>query len=82
MNVIIQPSAKRDLKKFDKTVIEIILRKLHSIKESPLDNITRLKSSRLWKLRIGHYRAILRVDTGRQEIHAIKIGDRRNIYKE
>jgi len=82
MNIIIQPSAKRDLKKLDKKIIELILRKLNSVRENPLEHITRLKSSRLWKFRIGDYRAILLVDTKRQEIHVIKLGHRKNIYKK
>ncbi len=81
MNIIIQPSAKRDLKKLDKKIVELILRKLNAIRESPLQHIIRLKSSPLWKLRIGDYRAILLVDTGKQEVHVIKVGHRRNVYK-
>jgi len=82
MNIIIQPSAKRDLKKLDKNIIELILRKLNSIRENPLEHIIRLKSSHLWKLRIGDYRAILLVNTKRQEINVIKIGHRKNIYRK
>lgn len=81
MNIIIQPSAKRDLKKLDKNTVEVILRKLNAIGENPMQHIIRLKSSSLWKLRIGDYRAIMVVDTGKQEVHVIKVGHRRNIYK-
>ena len=81
MKVIIPPSAKKNLKKLEKKVVEVILRKLSSIKDDPIRNINRLKSSYLWRLRIGDYRAILRVDTGRQEIQVVKIGHRRSIYK-
>ena len=82
MNIIIQPSAKRELKKFDQNILEVILRKLNSIRNDPLKHIIRLKASPLWKLRIGDYRAILMVDTGKQEINVIKIGHRKNIYKK
>jgi len=82
MNIIIQPSAKKDLKKLDKKIIELILRKLNKIRENPLDYIIRLKSSHLWKLRIGDYRVIILVDTKRQNINIIKIGHRKNIYKK
>ncbi len=81
MNIIIQPRAKKELKAFPKPVIEQILKKLHSIRDKPLDSIERLKGYSLWKLRIGDYRAILYVDTGKQNIHVVKVGHRKNVYK-
>ena len=82
MHIIVQPSAKRDLKKLDKGIVETVLRKLNSVRNDPLQHIIRLKSSHLWKLRIGEYRAILVVNTKNQEIHVIKVGHRKNIYKK
>lgn len=81
MNIIIQPRAKKELKTFPKSVIGQILKKLYSISDKPLDSIERLKGYSLWKLRIGDYRAILYVDTGKQNIHVVKIGHRKNVYK-
>lgn len=82
MNVIIQPNAKKDLKKLSKKTIEIVLKKLNSIRENPLNYIERLKGSSLWKLRVGDYRAILYSKTKNNEIHVLKIGHRKNIYKK
>ena len=82
MKVIIQPRAKKELKTLAKPIIEQILRKLNSIRENPLANIERLKGYSLWKLRIGDYRAIIFIDTGKEEMHIIKIGHRKNIYKK
>jgi len=82
MRIIILPTAKKDLKKFPKNIIEIILKKLISIKENPLRYIERLKSSRLWKLRVGEYRIIMMINTKDKIINIIKIGHRKNIYKE
>ena len=72
MHIIVQPSAKRDLKKLDKGIVETVLRKLNSVRDTLLKHIIRLKSSHLWKLRIEAYRAILVVNTKNQEIHVIK----------
>jgi mRNA interferase RelE/StbE len=82
MNIIIQPRAKKELKAFPKLVIEQILKKLYSIRDNPLDSIERLKGYYLWKLRIGDYRAILYVDTGKQNIHVVKVGHRKNVYNK
>jgi len=81
MNIIIQPRAKKDLKKLPKEAIATILKKIHSIRDNPLRYIERLKSSYLWKLRIGDYRAILFLNTKESKIHVLKIGHRKDIYK-
>ena len=82
MKIIILPIAKKDLKKLPKGIIEIIFKKLYSIKENPLRYIERLKKSHLWKLRIGDYRVIMMINTKDKIINIIKIGHRKNIYKE
>jgi len=82
MNIIIQPRAKKDLKRFPKKTVEDILKKIYEIKENPLRYIERLKGSSLWKLRIGHYRAIIHISTKDDKVHVLKIGRRKEIYKK
>ncbi|MBU0628011.1 MAG: type II toxin-antitoxin system RelE/ParE family toxin [Nanoarchaeota archaeon] len=80
-SVIILPKAKKQLVKLEKQTIEIILKKIYSIKEEPLHYIERLKDLPSWKLRIGDYRAILSINTGKKEIYIEKVGHRKGIYK-
>jgi len=82
MNIIIQPNAKKDLKKLPKKVVETVLKKLYSVKDNPLRYIERLKKSPLWKLRIGDYRAVLYLNTKEDKINVLKIGHRKDIYKK
>lgn len=82
MNIIIQPNAKKHLKKLPINIAEVILRKVYSIKDTPLRYIERLKKSSLWKLRIGDYRAILHLNTKEDIINVLKIGHRKEIYKK
>ena len=82
MNIIITPHAEKELRKLPKNIVEPILKKLHSIMENPLHFIERLVGSPLWKLRIGDYRAILFIKTKEQEIHVVKIGHRKGMYKK
>lgn len=82
MNIIILPTAKKDLKKLPQNIVDTILKKLYSIKENPLRYIERLKSSHLWKLRVGDYRVIMIINTKDKIINILKIGHRKNIYKE
>jgi mRNA interferase RelE/StbE len=81
MKIIVQPTAKKDLKGLSKDIIQKILKKLYVIRDDPLRHIERLKGAHLWKLRIGDYRAILFVDTKCEVVHVLKVGHRKNIYK-
>ena len=81
-SIIILPKAKKQLLKLEKKKIEIILKKIYSIKENPLNYIDRLKEIPSWKLRIGDYRAIMSINTKEKKIFIEKIGHRRDIYKK
>lgn len=74
--------AKKDLKKLEKKRAEIILRKIYSVRKTPLHYIERLVGITLWKLRIGDYRAILQLNTKERKISVLKIGHRKKIYKQ
>tara|TARA_Y100000310_G_scaffold109178_2_gene107617 strand:- start:2124 stop:2375 length:252 start_codon:yes stop_codon:yes gene_type:complete len=82
MKIVIQPSAKKDLKKLEKNIVEVILRKLYAIRDDPIRHIIRLKGGPLWKLRIGDYRLIMHIDTKEGIVNVVKIGHRKNIYKQ
>ncbi len=58
-----------------------VYRKIESIKENPLHYTERLSGVNLWKLGIGDYRAIIRLDRAKEELTVIDIGHRKNIYK-
>lgn len=81
-SIIILPKAKKQLLKLEKKTIEIILKKIYSIKENPLHYIERLKEIPSWKLRIGDYRAIMSINTREKKIFIEKIGHRKEIYKK
>lgn len=80
-SIIILPKAKKQLLKLEKNIIEIIFKKIYSIRENPLHYIERLEGLPSWKLRIGDYRAIMSINTGEQKMFIEKIGHRREIYK-
>ena len=45
-------------KEFSKKDAEIILKKIYSIRDNPYRFLKRLSGERLWRLRIGDYRAV------------------------
>lgn len=77
----IEENAEKFLKKIQKRDAEIILKKLHSIRDNPFPHLKRLKGKKLWRLRVLNYRAILDILISGKRITVLRIGYRKNIYK-
>ena len=73
-------TAKDFLKKLQKKDAEIILAKIYSIRENPYRFLKRLQGEKLWRLRIGNYRAVVDVIVSMNKIIVIRIGHRKNVY--
>ena len=79
-SIQIEKNAEDFLKKLQKKDAEIILKKIYSIKENPFRFLKRLQGEKLWRLRIGDYRAIVDVIISMNKIIVLRIGNRKNIY--
>ena len=55
--ISLSATSEKFLKKLPKKQSEIILNKLYSIRHEPFHYVVRLRGTKLWKLRIGAYRA-------------------------
>ncbi len=73
-------TAKDFLKKMQKKDVEIILNKIYSIRYNPYRFLKRLQGEKLWRLRIGDYRAKVDVLVSMNKIIVVRIGHRKNIY--
>jgi mRNA interferase RelE/StbE len=78
----ITETSKNFLKKLQKKESEIILNKIYSIRENPYRFLKRLQGEKLWRLRIGDYRAIIDVIISMNKIIVVRIGHRKNIYDQ
>lgn len=58
----------------------IIAKKIDSLKDDPFRYLKRLQGEKLWRLRIGDYRAIADVIISANKIIVVRIGKRSNIY--
>lgn len=79
-SIQIEKNAEDFLKKLQKKDAEIILNKIYSIRENPFRLIKRLQGEKLWRLRIGDYRAIVDVVISMNKIIVLRIGHRKNVY--
>ncbi|MBS3119930.1 type II toxin-antitoxin system RelE/ParE family toxin [Candidatus Woesearchaeota archaeon] len=70
------------LESLDRKDAQRIYKKIMSTKANPLHYIEKLASVDLWKLRVGDYRVIIRLNKSKQVVTVIDIGHRRNVYKK
>jgi mRNA interferase RelE/StbE len=59
---------------------DIILNKIYSIRNDPFRFVKKLEGTRLWRLRVRDYRAVLDILISGNKIIVLRIGHRRNIY--
>ena len=79
-SIEISDSAIKQLKKLDKMVAEIIAKKLNSIRDDPFRHLKKLEGSKLLRLRIMDYRAIVDVIVTQKKIFVLRIGRREDVY--
>ncbi len=79
-SIQIEKNAEDFLKKLQKKDAETILNKIYSIRENPYRFLKRLQGGKLWRLRIGDYRAIVDVIISMNKIIVLRIGHRKNVY--
>ena len=79
-SIQIEKNAEDFLKKLQKKDAEIILNKIYFIRENPYRFLKRLQGEKLWRLRIGDYRAVVDVIVSVNKIVVIRIGHRKNVY--
>lgn len=81
-NLIFERRALINLNNLDKDIKKRIWNKLQLCKENPFRFLKHLEDIPGFKLRVGDYRAIVDVDNSTKTINVLKVGHRKNIYKE
>lgn len=66
------------LAKHDKIQIS---KRLIQLEENPYQDAKKLKDRELWRIRVGDYRIIYKIDKGILYVFVIRIGLRKDIYK-
>jgi mRNA interferase RelE/StbE len=80
--IIWSESAARELKKLDKTVAKRIFKKVSQLGENPYhSSVTKIVGDPYFRLRVGDYRVIFDIQDDMLRILILKVGHRKNIYK-
>ena len=80
--IIYSQSALKQLKKLEKGIQERIIAVLERIRTKPETHVKKLVGDPGYRLRVGDYRVILDIEPSKLLILVIKIGYRKNVYKE
>ena len=80
--IIYSQSALKQLKKLEKGIQERIIAVLERIRTKPETHVKKLVGDPGYRLRVGDYRVILDIEPSKLLILVIKIGHRKNVYKE
>mgnify|MGYP001613300361 CR=1 FL=1 len=75
-------SSERQLKKFEKDTQDRIIKVLERIRIRPESFVEKLIGEPGYKLRIGDYRLILDIENKNLVILVLKVGHRKNFYKD
>ena len=81
--VIITPNVKKRLVKLSRPERERLLQALIDLEKDPFQqDVKSLKGRPEWRLRVGPWRVLLRVDSANLVIIALSIGTRGDVYKK
>jgi mRNA interferase RelE/StbE len=80
--ILISPSALKDLKNLPKDVTAGIVSTLEQMQNDPINSVYRLKDTPLYSVHVGEYRVILDILHKKLIILVVRVGHRRNIYKK
>jgi mRNA interferase RelE/StbE len=82
--VIIQPSAKKELRALPADIQKEIFPKIEALAEHYMPKgVVKLKSQKnIYRLRVGHYRIIYEIGFKKKSITIFRIRHRKDAYKE
>ncbi|MCW3121790.1 MAG: plasmid stabilization system [Flavipsychrobacter sp.] len=82
--IVVKPSAKRELKKLSVSVATLIVNKIDTLANNPRpEGCKKLVNNKeeLWRVRVGDYRILYAIDDTIRIVDIHHVGNRREIYK-
>jgi mRNA interferase RelE/StbE len=76
------PSAARALSKLERSIQVRIARRIDRLAEDPRGDAVKLRGADdIWRVRVGDYRILYRIEEDRLVVLVIRIGHRREVYR-
>lgn len=81
-NLEFASSVRKDLKKIHRKEVQRILAKIKDLTDEPRpDWSKKLTNEELYRIRIGNYRVIYEIFDDHLVVHVVKVGHRKDVYK-
>lgn len=80
-SIVFSELALKQLKKLERAWQKRIVATIERIRIRPEDYVKKLAGVQYYRLRVGDYRVILDIKINKKELFIMKIGHRRDIYK-
>ena len=81
-SVFIKPSATRELETLPDPLLKRVDRVIVALGEDPRPRgCVKLRSMNLYRVRVGSYRVLYRIDDQERVVEVIAIGHRRDVYR-
>jgi mRNA interferase RelE/StbE len=68
--------------KLDRSIAKRIFKAVGKLENAPSRWVKRIVNSPYYKMRVGDYRVILDIQGGQLRILVVKVGHRKNVYKD
>ncbi|MEM4335944.1 MAG: type II toxin-antitoxin system RelE/ParE family toxin [Candidatus Anstonellales archaeon] len=79
--IIWAPRSREDIKKLNRDIAKRVIKKITELELAPYHFVEKITDANCWKCRVGDYRILLDINEKKKEIHVLKVGHRKNIYK-
>jgi len=81
--VEITPPARRDLRRIDPPIRRRVLDELDRlVADPPTGNVIKLQGREEWRLRVGDWRVLLRLDREQRAVHVLRALPRGRAYRD
>jgi mRNA interferase RelE/StbE len=82
-NVDFKPSVHKDFRRLPKSAVERLMKRAEKLKDEPFPHgAEKLEGAeRLYRVRVGDYRIIYKVDTDAAQILIVYVRHRRDVYR-
>lgn len=80
--LIILPSAERDVRSLPKAPLQRILQRIYRLPENPRPpGCKKMTDREGYRVRQGHYRILYEVDDENRTVTIVRVGHRREVYR-
>jgi mRNA interferase RelE/StbE len=79
--VLVSVGAKRDLRRLPPEHRPRILDRVRSLANEPRAGAEKLAGDDAWRVRVGDYRIVFRVDDPAREVLVVRVRHRREVYR-